>query len=103
MPRGPGRGAFAGPRWSKPLRTGGRRASGTTSGSGSPLGSVTTGRCGALVGGCGPSGGGGGGSSAESQLTSGPSMRMRSGSRWVSTRARSTSGGEPISAVSVSV
>ncbi len=78
--------------------------SGTISGSGSPLGSVTTGwrggraRPSSLNG-----GGGGGGSSAESQLTDGPSMRMRSGSRCVSTRARATSGGEPISATSVSV
>ena len=64
---------------------GGRRGPGTTSGSGSPLGSVTTGRCGGR-GGPSPGGGGGGGSSAESQLTSGPSMRMRSGRRCVSRR-----------------
>ncbi len=96
MPRGPPRGAG---------RSGderGARGSGTTSGSGSPLGSVTTGWRGGRGRPSSLIGGGGGGSSAESQLTDGPSMRMRSGSRCVSTRARSTSGGEPISATSVS-
>jgi hypothetical protein len=38
-----------------------------------------------------------------SDMLEGPSMRMRSGRRCASRRARSTSGGEPISATSMSV